>query len=65
MDQANVGRPDNTPTWIISGMLLVFGVLVSSGALTGLLTTFKVHKAMDFMQTLSPVPHEQTHDQAG
>lgn len=53
MANVNVGRPDNTPTWIISGILLVFGVLVSSGALTGLLTTFKVHKAMDLMQTLA------------
>lgn len=52
MAQVNVGRPDNTPVWIISGMMLILGVLVSSGALTGLLTTFKVHKAMDLMQTL-------------
>jgi len=53
MSTVSVGRPDNTPTWIISGILLVFGVLVSSGALTGLLTSFKVHKAMDMMQTLA------------
>jgi len=53
MAQANVGRPDNTPVWIISGILLIYGILVSSGALTGLLTTFKVHKAMDLMQTMS------------
>lgn len=53
MSNVSVGRPDNTPTWIISGILLVFGVLVSSGALTGLLTSFKVHKAMDMMQTLA------------
>ncbi|QJB57545.1 putative sulfate exporter family transporter [Pseudodesulfovibrio sp. zrk46] len=52
MAQANVGRPDNTPTWIISGILLIFGVLVSSGALTGLLTTFKVHKAIGLMEIL-------------
>ncbi|WP_319467333.1 putative sulfate exporter family transporter [uncultured Pseudodesulfovibrio sp.] len=52
MANVSVGRPDNTPTWIISGMLLILGVLVSSGALTGLLTTFKVHKAMDLMQTM-------------
>ena len=52
MAKVNVGRPDNTPVWIISGILLVFGVLVTSGALTGLLTTFKVHKAMDLMQTM-------------
>jgi len=53
MANANVGRPDNTPVWIISGMLLIYGALVASGALTGLLTTFKVHKAMDLMQTMS------------
>ena len=53
MAQATVGRPDNTPVWIISGILLAYGVLVSSGALTGLLTTFKVHKAMDLMQTMA------------
>ncbi len=53
MSNAAVGRPDNSPTWIISGILLIFGVLVSSGAITGLLTAFKVHKAMDLMQTLA------------
>lgn len=53
MANANVGRPDNTPVWIISGILLIYGALVASGALTGLLTSFKVHKAMDIMQTLS------------
>ncbi len=53
MAQANVGRPDNTPVWIIGGILMVYGLLVSSGAMTGMLTTLKVHKAMDLMQTMS------------
>ena len=53
MAQVDVGRPDNTPTWILSAMLLIFGALVSSGALTGMLTAFKVHKAMDIMQILA------------
>jgi len=53
MAQVSVGRPDNTPVWIISGILLVYGALVASGVLTGLLTTFKVHKAMELMETLS------------
>ncbi|MGX9364868.1 YeiH family protein [Desulfoplanes sp. PS50] len=53
MSNVSVGRPDNTPTWIISGILLFFGLLVSSGVLTGLLTTFKVHKAIDLMESLA------------
>ena len=53
MARVNVGRPSNASVWIISSMLLVYGALVSSGALTGLLTNFGVHKAMDLMQTLS------------
>jgi uncharacterized integral membrane protein (TIGR00698 family) len=53
MANSNVGRPDNKPVWIISGILLIYGALVASGALTGLLTTFKVHKAMDLMQAMS------------
>jgi uncharacterized integral membrane protein (TIGR00698 family) len=53
MSNVSVGRPDNTPTWIMSGILLCFGLLVSSGVLTGLLTTFKVHKAVDLMESLA------------
>tara|TARA_Y100001954_G_scaffold216894_1_gene248512 strand:+ start:8578 stop:10218 length:1641 start_codon:yes stop_codon:yes gene_type:complete len=53
MAKVDVGRPDNTPLWILSGMLLIYGALVASGALTGLLTTFKVHKAIGMMETLS------------
>ncbi|GAU07991.1 YeiH family protein [Desulfoplanes formicivorans] len=53
MSNVSVGRPDNTPTWIMSGILLCFGLLVSSGVLTGLLTTFKVHKAIDLMESLA------------
>ncbi|CCO24120.1 YeiH family protein [Maridesulfovibrio hydrothermalis] len=53
MAQAGYGRPNNTPVWIISAMLLMYGVLVASGALTDLLSTLKVHKAMDLMETLS------------
>ena len=53
MAKVNVGRPDNTPVWIIGGILMIYGLLVSTGALTGMLTTLKVHKAMDLMQTMS------------
>ena len=53
MANVSVGRPDNTPTWIISGILLIFGALVSSGALTGMLTSFKVHKAIELMETMA------------
>ncbi|BDQ35489.1 YeiH family protein [Pseudodesulfovibrio portus] len=52
MANVSVGRPDNTPTWIISGILLILGALVASGVLTGLLTTFKVHKAIELMETM-------------
>lgn len=53
MANVSVGRPDNKPTWIISGLLLLYGVLVATGALSGLLHTFKVHKAIDMMETLA------------
>ncbi|WP_291327060.1 putative sulfate exporter family transporter [Desulfovibrio sp. UCD-KL4C] len=53
MAKVNVGRPDNTPVWIIGGLLMIYGFLVSSGALTGMLTTLKVHKAMGLMETMS------------
>ena len=52
MAKVDVGRPDNTPLWILTGMLLVFGALVSAGALNGLLHTFKVHKAVGLMETM-------------
>ena len=52
MAKVDVGRPDNTPLWILTGLLLAFGALVATGALTGLLHTFKVHKAVGLMETM-------------
>lgn len=53
MAKVDVGRPDNTPLLVITGILLAYGVLVASGAVTDLLHTFKVHKQIGLMETMS------------
>ncbi|WP_027722087.1 YeiH family protein [Maridesulfovibrio zosterae] len=53
MAQAGYGRPSNTPVWIISAMMVIYGMLVASGTITDLLASLKVHKAADLMETMS------------
>ena len=43
----------NIPLYIMSGILLVYGVIVSTGALLPVLQDLKSHKAMDLMVTMS------------
>ncbi|MBL0715158.1 MAG: putative sulfate exporter family transporter [Desulfosarcina sp.] len=43
----------NIPLFVMSGILLIYGYIVSTGALLPLLQTLKSHKAMDLMITMS------------
>ncbi len=43
----------NIPLYVMSGILLVYGFIVSTGALLPLLQDLKSHKAMDLMVTMS------------
>ncbi|XPV74965.1 MAG: YeiH family protein [Desulfovibrio sp.] len=53
MAQGTVGRPSNVPFFVISVLMLIFGAIVSSGALTDMFKDLHVHKAVDLMQVLS------------
>lgn len=52
MASSDLGRPSNVPVWILSGLLLLYGALVASGALTPMLKALHVHKQVDLMEIL-------------
>lgn len=53
MANSDVGRPSNMPLIVISGLLLLYGVLAISGVLTPMLKTLNVHKQIDLMEVLT------------
>ncbi|KAB1443057.1 YeiH family protein [Pseudodesulfovibrio senegalensis] len=53
MANSDVGRPSNTPLIIISSLMLLFGVLVVSGALTPMFKSLHTHKQIDLMETMT------------
>lgn len=53
MASSDVGRPSNVPVWILSGILLLYGFLVASGAFTPMLKALNVHKSVDLMEVLA------------
>ncbi|WP_018125615.1 YeiH family protein [Desulfovibrio oxyclinae] len=52
MASSDVGRPSNVPVWILSGILLLYGFLVATGALTPMFKALNVHKSVDLMEVL-------------
>ncbi|WP_243547295.1 YeiH family protein [Pseudodesulfovibrio tunisiensis] len=53
MANSDVGRPSNVPLWILSGLLLLYGILVYSGMFEQLFKTLHVHKQVDLMEAMS------------